>query len=187
MWTFQKIADFEYLSVFQSFHSIPSFLLILRMEESKTWEAGPNLSSSSPDSSRNFRDAMMGSKKPDRAMDLLRAHVLSKFVIPPSDLSYADIVSRQGRAEADNLTAQERGFEDGLLQGVISLTQWSSAHLSLFTAAELRNLGDTRFRDSPNRFRDCIYLAELKKGDLTHCFPTKHLSCGILSCMHGAN
>ena len=48
--------------------------------------------------SRNFRDAVMGSKKPDRAMELLRAHVLSKFVIPPSDLSHAEIVSRQGRA-----------------------------------------------------------------------------------------
>ena len=81
VWTFQKIADFEYLSVFQSFHSIPSFLLILRMEESKTWEAGPNLSSSLIDSSRNFRDAVMGSKKPDRAMELLRAHILSQFVI----------------------------------------------------------------------------------------------------------
>ena len=67
MWTLQKVADFEYLSVFQSFHSIPFILLIFRMEESKTWEAGPNLSSSSTDSPRNFRDAVMGSKKPDRA------------------------------------------------------------------------------------------------------------------------
>jgi hypothetical protein len=82
VWTLQKVADFEYLSVFQSFRSFPSFLLILRMEESKTCEAGPNLSSSSTDSSRNFRDAVMGSKKPDRAMELLRAHVLSKFIIP---------------------------------------------------------------------------------------------------------
>jgi hypothetical protein len=67
---------------------------------------------------------VVGSKKPDRAMELLRAHVLSTFVIPPpSDLSPAEIVSRQGRAEADNLTAQERRFKDGLLQGVIPLTQ----------------------------------------------------------------
>ena len=93
------------------------------MEESKAWEVGPNLFSSFTDSSRNFRDAVMGSKKPDSAMKLLRAHVLSKFVIPPSDLSHAEIVSRQGRAEADNLTAQKRGFKDGLLQGVIPLTQ----------------------------------------------------------------
>ena len=89
----------------------------------------------------------------------MRTNVLSKFVIPPSNLSHAEIVSRQGRVEADNLTAQERGFKDGLLQGVIPRTQWSSAHLALFTATELRNLGDTRFRDSPNRFCDWIYLA----------------------------
>ena len=57
-----------------------------RMEESKTWEAGPHLSSSSTDSPRNFRDAVMGSKKPDRAMELLRADILGKFVIPPCDL-----------------------------------------------------------------------------------------------------
>ena len=50
----------------------------------------------------------------------------------------------QGRAEADNLTPQERGFKDGLLQGVLPLTQWTSAHLALFTAAELRDIGDTR-------------------------------------------
>ncbi len=89
----------------------------------------------------------MGSKKPDpsRAMELLRAHILSKFVIPPSDLSPDEIFSRQGRAEADNLTPQERGFKDGLLQGVLPLTQWTSAHLALFTAAELRDIGDTRF------------------------------------------
>ena len=87
------------------------------MEERKSWEAGPNLSSSSTDAPLNFRAAVVGSKKPDRAMELLRAHVLSTFVIPPSDLSHAEIVSRQGRAEADNLTDQERGFKDGLLQG----------------------------------------------------------------------
>ena len=103
--------------------SIPFLRLILGMEENKAWEAGPNLFSSSADSSRNFRDAVMGIKKPDRAIELLRAHVLSKFVMPPSDLSHAEIVSRQGRAEADNLTAQKRGFKDGLLQGVIPLTQ----------------------------------------------------------------
>jgi hypothetical protein len=93
-------------------------------------------------------------------MELLRAHILSKFVIPP------EIVFRQVRAEADNLTAQERGFKDGLLQGVIPLTQWSSAHLALFTAAELRNLRDTRYIDSPNRFHDCIFLAKITKGVL---------------------
>ena len=108
----------------------------------------------------------MGSKKPDRAMELLRAHLLSKFVIPPYDLSPAEIVFRQGRAEADYLTVQERGFKDGLLQGVLPLTQWSSAHLALFTAAELRDLGDTRFRDSPNRSCDCIYITELSSGEL---------------------
>ncbi len=58
----------------------------------------------------------MGSKKPDRAMELLRAHIHRKFVIAPSDLSPAEIVSRQGRAEADNLTVQERG-------GSLPLTQ----------------------------------------------------------------
>ncbi len=123
MWTLQKVADCEYLSVFQSFNPLPFFLLILKMEESKALEVGPNLFSSSTDSSRNFRDAVMGSKKPDRAMELLRVHVLSKFVIPPSDLSHAEIVSRQRRAEADTLTAQEREFKDGLLQGVIPLKQ----------------------------------------------------------------
>ncbi len=141
------------------------------MEESKTWEAGPNLSSSSSDTSRNFRDVVMGSMKPDRAMELLRAHLLSKCVIPPSDLSPAEIVSRQGRAEADNLSVQERGFKDGLLQGVLPLTQWTSAHLALFSAAELRELGYTRFCDSPNRYKDCIYLAEITKGDMDVLFP----------------
>ncbi len=96
-----KVADFEYLSVFNSFHSIPSFLLV-RMEERKSWEAGPNLSSSSTDAPPlNFRAAVVGRKKPDRAIKLLRAHVLSTFVIPPSDLSPVEIVSRQGRAEAE--------------------------------------------------------------------------------------
>ena len=89
----------------------------------------------------------MGRTKPDRAMELLRAQVLSKFFIPKSDLSPDEIISRQGRAEAENLTVQERGFKDGLLQGVLPLTQWTSAHLALFTAAELRDIGDTRFRD----------------------------------------
>ena len=113
----------------------------------------------------------MGSKKPDRAMELLRAHLISKFVIPPSDLSPDEIFSRQGRAEADNLTTQERDFKNGLLQGVIPPTQWTSAHLALFSAAELRELGNTRFRDSPNRYRDCIYLAEITKGDMDALFP----------------
>ncbi len=53
----------------------------------------------------------MESNKPDRAMELLRAHLLSKFDIPPSDLSPDEIFSRQGWAEADNLTAQESGFK----------------------------------------------------------------------------
>ena len=57
------------------------------------------------------------------------------------------------------------------MQGVLPLTQWSSAHLALFTAAELRDLGDTRFRDSPNRFRDCIYITELSIGELDSLFP----------------
>ena len=56
-------------------------------------------------SSRNVRDAVMGSKKPDRAMELFRAYVFRKFVIPTSDLSYAEIIFRQGRAELDTLTA----------------------------------------------------------------------------------
>ncbi len=47
VWTLQKVADFEYLFVLQSFHSISFLRLILRMEESKVWEVGPNLFSSS--------------------------------------------------------------------------------------------------------------------------------------------
>ncbi len=165
VWTLQKVADFEYLLVFKSFH------VGLKDGKSKTWDGGPTLSGSSTGSSRNFRDAVMGSKKPDRAMELLRAHVLSKFAIPPSDLSPAEIFSRQGRAEAANLTVQKRGFKDGLVKGVLPLTQWSSAHLALFTAAELRDLGDTKYRDSSNRFRDCIYITELSSGELDSLFP----------------
>ncbi len=48
-----------------------------------------------------FRDGVMGRKKPDRAMELLRAHIFSKLVILTFDLSYAEIFSRQGRAELD--------------------------------------------------------------------------------------
>ena len=113
----------------------------------------------------------MGSKKPDRAMELLRAHLFSKFVIPPSDLSPEEIFSRQGRAEADNLTPQERGFKEGLQQGVLPLTQWTSAHLALFTAAELRDVGDSRYRDSPNRYTDCIYITEMSRGEFDYLFP----------------
>ena len=113
----------------------------------------------------------MGSKKPDRAMELLRAHLISKFVIPPSDLSPDEIFSRQGRAEADILTAQECDFKNGLLQGVIPPTQWTSAHLALFTAAELRDIGDTRYRDSPNRYTDCIYITEMSRGEFDYLFP----------------
>ena len=93
------------------------------MEESKSWDVGPTKFRSSTDSSRNFRDAVMGSKKPDRAMELLRAQVLSKFVIPKSDLSQAEINSRQGRAESDNLTAQERDIKNGLMQGALPMLQ----------------------------------------------------------------
>ena len=94
------------------------------MEESKLWDVGPPTFRSSTDWSRNFRDAVMGSKKPDRAMKLLRAHVLSKFVIPTSDLlSQAEINSRQGRGESDNLTAQERDIKNGLLQGALPMLQ----------------------------------------------------------------
>ena len=113
----------------------------------------------------------MGSKKPDRAMELLRAHLFSKFVIPPSDLSPEEIFSRQGRAEADNLTPQERGFKEGLQQGVLPLTQWTSAHLALFTAAELRDVGYSRYRDSPNRYTDCIYITEMSRGEFDYLFP----------------
>ena len=63
------------------------------------------------------------------------------------------------------MTPQERGFKDGLLQGVLPLTQWTSAQLALFTAAELRDIGDTRFRDSPNRYTDCIYITEMSRGE----------------------
>ncbi len=143
------------------------------MEESKTWEVGPNLSGSSTGSSRNlnFRDAVMGGKKPDRAMELHRAHALSKFFIPTLDLSQAEINSRQGRAESDNLTAQERDIKNGLLQGALRdpMSQWTSAHLALFTAVEFKDLGDTRYRDPPNK--DCIDISELSSGELDSLFP----------------
>ena len=51
------------------------------------------------------------------------------------------------------------------------MTQWTSAHLALFTAAELRVLGDPRYRDSPNRYKDCIYISELTRGELDFLFP----------------
>ena len=100
--------------------------------------------------------------------------MLSKFVITPlttSDLSQAEIISRQGRAELDALTAQERDINQGLMQGAIPLSQWTSAHLALFTAAELRDLGDPRFQDSPNRFKDYIYITELSRRELDSLFP----------------
>jgi hypothetical protein len=83
---------------------------------------------------RNFRAAVMRSKKPDRVMELLRAHLLSKFVIPTSD---------QGRAELGTLTAQEREIKNGLMHGAFIMSQWSPAYLALFSAAELRTIGDT--------------------------------------------
>ncbi len=43
--------------------------------------------------------------------------------------------------------------------------------MALFTAAELRDLGDTRYCDSPNRFRDCIYITQLSSGELDSLFP----------------
>ncbi len=104
----------------------------------------------------------MGSKKPDRAMELPRAHVLSRFqvVIPTSDLSHAEIISRRGRAvlETSSLTVQEHDIKNGLMQGAILMSQWSSAHLALFSAAELREIGDKKYRDSPNRFKDFLAI-----------------------------
>ena len=41
----------------------------------------------------------------------------------------------------------------------------------MFTAVELRDLGDTRYRDSPNRYKDCIYISELSRGELDSLFP----------------
>ena len=62
------------------------------------------------------------------------------------------------------MTPQERGFKEGLQQGVLPLTQWTSAHLALFTAAELRDIGDTRFRD-------CIYITGMPRGEFDFLFP----------------
>jgi hypothetical protein len=91
-------------------------------------------------------------------MELIRVNLFSKFVIPTSDLSPAEIISRQGRTdlELDTLTSQEGEIKDVLMPGAILMSQRSSAHLALFSAVELRAIGDTRFRDSPNRFKDCI-------------------------------
>jgi hypothetical protein len=36
--------------------------------------------------------------------------------------------------------------------------------------AVLRELGDTRFRDSPNRFKDCIYITELSRRGIDSLF-----------------
>ena len=51
------------------------------------------------------------------------------------------------------------------------MSKWTSAHLAQFTATELRDLGDTRSRDSPNRFKDCIYITKLSRGEIDSLFP----------------
>ena len=58
--------------------------------------------------------------------------------------------------EFDTLTTQERDIKQGLKQGAILISQWPSAHLALFLTMELREIGDTRFRDSPNGFKETI-------------------------------
>ena len=78
-------------------------------------------------------------------MKLLCALVLRTFTIPTSDISQAEIISRQGRAELDTLTAQERDIKQSLLQGALPMSQWTSVHLALFTAAERKDLDDIRF------------------------------------------
>jgi hypothetical protein len=65
----------------------------------------------------------MGGKKPDCAMELLRANLHSKFVIPTSELSPAKIIFRQGRAALDTLTAQEQEIKNGLMLGAILMSQ----------------------------------------------------------------
>jgi hypothetical protein len=69
------------------------------------------------------------------------------------------------------LSAQERDIKQGLMQGPLPMSQWTSANLALFTAAELMSLGGTRFKDSPNRFKDCIYITELSRGEIDSLFP----------------
>ncbi len=107
---------------------------------------------------------------PDRASELLQAHVLSNFFIPTSDISQDEIISRQGRAKLDTLTAIERDIKNGLMQGALPMVVGPSA-VALFSAAELRELGITRFRDSSNRFKDCIYITELSRGEIDSLFP----------------
>ena len=75
----------------------------------------------------------------------------------------------------------------------IPIMQWTSAHLAVFSAAELRAIGDTRYRDSPNRYSDYIYIAELSKEDMDFLFPDDSASSHHrkrskrLSGNHGAN
>ncbi len=113
------------------------------MEESKTWDVGPPTFRSATDSSRNFRDAVMGSKKPDRASIFLKNYLEATFKVNNTDLTTEEISLRKLRAERKGLSPSELAERAGLLQGHTLISQWTAAQWAFFTDAEIENIGET--------------------------------------------
>ena len=69
------------------------------MEGRYSWDVGPPTSSrSATDSSRNFWDAVMGNKKPDRASIFLKNYLEANFKVNTADLTTEEISQRKLRA-----------------------------------------------------------------------------------------
>ena len=130
------------------------------MEESNLRDSGPTTSRSATDSSRTFRDAVMGNKKPDRASLFLKNYLEATFKVNSADLTTEEISQRKLRAARNGLSPSELAERAGLLQGHTLISQWTAAQWAFFTDAEIENIGNTQFRDSESRYRNSIYLVE---------------------------
>ena len=140
------------------------------MEESNLRDSGPTTSRSATDSSRTFRDAVMGNKKPDRASLLLKNYLEATFKVNSADLTTEEISQRKLRAARNGLSPSELAERAGLLQGHTLISQWTAAQWAFFTDAEIENIGNTQFRDSESRYPNSIYLMEQRAGDFEYLF-----------------
>ena len=140
------------------------------LSESKSWDAGSPTFRSSTDSSRNFQDTVIGSKKPDRASIFLKNYLEATFKVNNTDLTTEEISLRKLRAERKGLSPSELAERAGLLQGHTLISQWTAAQWVFFTDAEIENIGKTQFRDSESRYPNSIYLVEQRAGDSGYLF-----------------
>ena len=97
------------------------------MEESNLRDSGPTTSRSATDSSRTFRDAVMGNKKPDRASLFLKNYLEATFKVNSADLTTEEISQRKLRAARNGLSPSELAERAGLLQGHTLISQWTAA------------------------------------------------------------